>query len=627
MRVAVGCSSEIVGARISALRRIPKAIFQIIPTCAVIAAIFLCPTHAAAEAEARLALVIGNSAYAPSPLKNPRNDAELVARSLVSVGFEVTTLLDADRPRIKSAIASFSQKLRTTESIGLFYFAGHGVQLDGENYLIPAGAAIATNDDVRQFGIDLEAVLRDMARAPGRLNIAIVDACRDNPLAATSTALSRGLAPVTAPSGTFIAYATAPGNVALDGTGANSPYSAALAAAIPATGIPLEEVFRRTRRKVLEETAGQQTPWEHSSITTEFFFRPKSAAPEISQRPGESNESFPQDRIVEVRAWDQIKDRNDAALLKAHLEKFPGGLFSELAAYKIAQIQDRANHTPWSWIMTGGIEPIDGGAEAQRLYEDALKRDATAASPDEFAAAAELFKQSAELRLPAAMYSFGRAFDRGRGVPKNMAEAQSWYSRAADKNHPAAMAALGNMFEYGEGVEKNLAEALRLYQLAANAGDAHARAALGFLYAEGKGVARDQTAARRHYQAAASIGLLRAKFNLALMLMRGEGGPRDLATAVMLLNEAASQGHSGALRELAYLYDEGRGVAKSAPRAAEHLLLAYKSGEKDAISEVMIRSESWSYGTRREVQRQLKAQGLYNGFIHGIFDRRTATPC
>jgi hypothetical protein len=100
---------------------------------------------------------------------------------------------------------------------------------------------------------------------------------------------------------------------------------------------------------------------------------------------------------------------------------------------------------------------------------------------------------------------------------------------------------------------------------------------------------------------AADKGLVRAKFNLALMLMRGEGGGRDLATAVTLLNEAASKRHAGALRELAYLYDEGRGVAKSPQRAAEHLLLAYKSGEKDAISDIMIRSESWSFATRREI--------------------------
>lgn len=597
---------------------LPRAVFAAL----VFGSLFLAGRVAPAVAESRLALVIGNSAYATSALTNPKNDAELMARTLKLVGFDVVKLIDADQAAMKRAVLDFGRRLRASDAVGLFYYAGHGVQVDGENFLIPIGADIKDAEEVALAGVSLTELLKTMERASSRLNIAILDACRDNPFQSTTRSATRGLAPVRAPTGTLIAYATGPGEVAQDGSAANSPYSGALAAEIPAIGISLDEVFRRTRRKVLEVTGKKQTPWEHSSLTGEFFFRPKSAEPEASMRPGEGAYGMTHARLSEIREWEQIKESSDIAVLRAHTERYPEGVFRELAALKISRLENPPS--PWSWVFSSDSRSARL-AEAEPLYEQAVKLDSRASGDVALSEATALYGRAAELQLPAAMYQYARAHDHGRGVKKDLAEAARWYRLAADADHAGAMASLGTMYEFGEGVERDLAAALRLYRLAADAGDPHGMTSLGYLFATGKGVARDSAQARRWYANAAERGNARAMYNLALMAMRGEGGARDVPDAVRLLKVATDKGHAGAMRELAFLYDEGHGVEKNAQQAATWLLASYKAGNKDARLDVRLKSLAWSFATRREIQRQLTSQGLYAGRVHGIFDRPTRT--
>lgn len=573
-----------------------------------------------AGAESRFALVIGNSGYAGNVLANPASDAELMARTLGGVGFQVTKLIDADQAAMKKAILDFGRRLRGSDSVGLFYYAGHAVEVGGENYLIPIGTDIKDEEEVGIAALNLSELLKTMERASSRINIAILDSCRDNPFATSTRSLSGGLAPVTAPTGTLIAYATAPRQVAYDGDKGNSPYAAALAAAIPAEGIPIEEVFRRTRRKVLEATGNKQTPWEHSSLTGEFFFVPKSAAPETSQRSGEDRLAAV--RFKEIADWERIKDGKDADALRRHIATYPDGVFTELASLKLAKLQ--AKPAPWSWIVTSGLSGGGTRGQSESLYERALKLETgVGAAPEALAEAFKLYREAADLGLPAAMHNLARMYDKGRGTPRNLAEAAVWYRRAADNDHAAAMSALGTMHEFGEGVERDLVEALRLYRLAADKGDPHALTSLGYMYAQGKGVARDRAEARRLYQIAAEKGHTRAMFNLALMHLKGEGGAIDNVEAVRWLKSAADLGHTGAMRELAFLYDEGRGVARDPRTAADYLLAAYKAGHKEARSDVMVRPLAWSAATRQEIQRRLAVQGLYSGKANGIFDLRT----
>lgn len=575
-----------------------------------------------ARAEERIALVVGNSGYLKGPLANPKNDAELMAKALKTVGFAVTKLIDADQKALRKAIVEFGRRLRTGEAVGLFYYAGHAVQVDGDNFLVPVGADITAEEEVAVEGLNLGEVLKTMERSSSRVNIVILDACRNNPFDAMNRSGGGGLTTVSAPAGTLIAFATAPGQVATDGEGANSPYSAALAQSLLVPGIALEEVFRRTRRQVLTQTVNRQTPWEHSSLTVEFFFRPKTAEPESSTRPAEIG-GLPDRQVEEIKAWEAIKTTQDAELLRKHIAQYPSGLFVELARLRIDQIKNREKDggTVAGWL--GGLLGTQrGDPEAERLLEEGLKLEAKG-TPEALSEAFKRYKTAAERGLPAAMFQLARAYDKGRGVERSLMEAAGWYQKSSALGHPPAMAALGTLYEFAEGVPVDLAEALRLYRLAAEAGDNQGMASLGYLYQQGKGVSRDPVLARQWYVKAAERGNARAMYNLALMHTRGDGGARDFNEAVRLLSAAIDKGHVGAHRELAFLYDEGRGVKRDAAAAARHLLTAFKAGHRDARSDLLARPEAWSAATRKEIQKQLAASGHYKGRITGYFDPPT----
>ncbi len=226
------------------------------------------------QPDGRTALVIGNASYALGALRNPVNDAEAMAKTLGSLSFDVTLRENLDQKQMKAAIQSFGEKLKNRGGVGLFYFAGHGVQLNGHNYLIPVDASIQNQSQVEYEAVDMGEVLNQMDWAKNRMNIVIIDACRDNPFAQSFRSLSLGLASVLAPTGTLIAYSTAPGSVANDGTGQNGLYTGALIKAMVQPGLQLEDVFKRVRLAVSQATEGKQVPWESSSLIGDFYFIP-----------------------------------------------------------------------------------------------------------------------------------------------------------------------------------------------------------------------------------------------------------------------------------------------------------------------------------------------------------------
>jgi uncharacterized caspase-like protein len=191
----------------------------------ILTAVVLAAGAGSALAEARIALVIGNSEYAQSPLANPVNDARLMTAALRAQGFEVIERLDVGQIDMKLAVTDFAKRLEAAgrDAVGLFYYAGHGVQVGGENYLVPVGAPIENESHVDIYAVGASAILASIAFAGNRLNIVILDACRNNPYARSFRSPVRGLAVMRARTGTLIAYATAPGQVALDGEGDNSP--------------------------------------------------------------------------------------------------------------------------------------------------------------------------------------------------------------------------------------------------------------------------------------------------------------------------------------------------------------------------------------------------------------------
>jgi hypothetical protein len=228
-------------------------------------------SDAAGPAEARLALVIGNAAYAEGRLRNPVNDARAVARTLRTLGFEVIVRENASYQDMRRAIGEFGDRLRQS-GVGLFYYAGHGMQVNGRNFMIPLGARIRSERMMESEALDVATVLGEMDAAKTRLNIVILDACRDNPFARSFRSSAQGLAPIDAPTGTLIAYATGPGRVARDGEGDQGLYTGELVKAMTVPGLRIEDVFKQVRLAVAQRTREEQVPWESSSLVGDFRF-------------------------------------------------------------------------------------------------------------------------------------------------------------------------------------------------------------------------------------------------------------------------------------------------------------------------------------------------------------------
>jgi hypothetical protein len=223
----------------------------------------------------RLALVIGNASYTEGPLRNPVNDSRLIADTLRKVGFEVLEYENMSQREMKRAIRTFGDKLDglSEDAVGLVYYSGHGIQADNTNYLIPVDAKISSEADLDIEAVSANSILKQMEFARNGLNIVILDACRTNPYGRSFRSASKGLARMDAPVGSIVAYATSPGNVAYDGAGNNSPYTKALAEAMLEEGLKIEELLKRVRISVAEDTNNKQIPWESSSLIGDFSFQ------------------------------------------------------------------------------------------------------------------------------------------------------------------------------------------------------------------------------------------------------------------------------------------------------------------------------------------------------------------
>ncbi len=225
----------------------------------------------------KVALTIGNGTYPGSPLKNPVNDARAMGSALRNGGFEVTTKLDAPRSEIVAAVQAYTQALAERQAVGVFYFAGHGLQLAWRNYMVPVDARLSEVADIQTQCVELGELMAGLTKARNPLNIIILDACRDNPFGSLAGANQKGLSQMDAPLGTLLAYATAPGNVASDGEGANGLYTENLLREIAVPEAKVEDVFKRVRLQVRRSTSGRQIPWESTSLEEDFYFVPSLA--------------------------------------------------------------------------------------------------------------------------------------------------------------------------------------------------------------------------------------------------------------------------------------------------------------------------------------------------------------
>jgi len=291
-----------------------------------------------AFAEKRVALVIGNSAYDNvTRLDNPRNDARLIASTLAGLGFTLVgggAQLDLDKNKLEAAIQAFSKALPGAD-VGMFYYAGHGVQVRGSNYLVPVNANPTREADVDFQMVDVALVLRQMEDSGTKLNLVILDACRNNPFGNRGLrSTSNGLAQIQVPEGTLISYATQPGSVAQDGDSGNSPYSRALAEIIKKPGLGIFDAFNQVGVLVKRTTGGSQQPWVSSSpIDGNFYFSGAPGGPALT-----APASAAPDPCAQAKAhWEAANAIGTVAAYQDHLRLFPNCTFAGLAKARIEE--------------------------------------------------------------------------------------------------------------------------------------------------------------------------------------------------------------------------------------------------------------------------------------------------
>ena len=567
-----------------------------------------------ASGEKRYALVVGNGRYVSSPLKNPVNDAQAMAATLRSFGFEVVIRENASYKDMRRAIIEFGNRLRDS-GVGVFYYAGHGLQVNGHNYMVPVDAVIQGDSEVAVEAVDVDYVLSRMETARNRLNIVILDACRDDPYSRSFRSPAQGLASIDAPIGTLIAYATAPGKVAkdADGEGPNGLYTSELLKAMKVPGLKIEDVFKQVRKAVSQKTKGQQVPWEASSLTGDFSFTvppggPSTASralvtprPEMPEEPQRTVRSDPQSDLL-GRAKQHIRSsswalalpllqeaaRNGSAEAMWHLGNFYG--------YGLGVPRDQAEAVRWylkgseggnasamrdlGFMYQSGLGVTKDYAEALRWYRKGAAAGNNVAmndlavmylngwgvAKDEVEALGWL-RKSAGAGNAIAMRNVALTFHNGWGVAKDEAEAVRWFQKGADAGDSEAARNLGLQYQNGWGVAQDYAEAARWARKSADAGNVEAMNDVGLAYASGRGVARNEAEAARWYRKAADGGNDLAMYNLGMLYLNGSGVAKDEGEAVLWFRKGAEAGNDTAMNDLGVMYATGRGVAKDEAEA------------------------------------------------------------
>ncbi|MGH6708754.1 MAG: caspase family protein [Bradyrhizobium sp.] len=339
-------------------------------------------TAGAASAEKRVAFVVGNGTYKNvAALPNPSIDAKAMASALRNVGFEVVEGSNLTRDKMTEKLLDFGKKAQGAD-VAVFFYAGHGIAIGGTNYLLPIDADIKSEMDVKLgAAINIDLTL-DQTMSDAKVKLVLLDACRDNPFAAKiksnapstrSVSVQTGLAEMKSGEGTLIAFATGPGQTALDGKeGSNSPFTRALLANLTQPGVELQQAMTKVRAQVQEETNKGQLPWGNTNLTGAVYLNgapapaaPGSAPVAVAVAPGSD---------VELEFWRSIKDSNKPEELNAYLSSYPNGKFKSLALARIASLESNPSATA-TRNLTAGVDPATFKDEADQTTEDQIGLD------------------------------------------------------------------------------------------------------------------------------------------------------------------------------------------------------------------------------------------------------------
>jgi pyruvate/2-oxoglutarate dehydrogenase complex dihydrolipoamide acyltransferase (E2) component len=333
----------------------------------------------------RVALVIGNAAYKDAPLTNPVNDARAIVLALQESGFSVIARENIDQRAMLAVLREFGDRLRGGGT-GLFYYAGHGMQIKGRNYLIPVGANIDREDEVAYSAVDAQAVLDKMEAAGNVANIMILDACRNNPFTRSMRSGQAGLAQMDAPVGTLLAYATSPGAVASDGGGANGLYTQHLLTAIRQPGSKVEDVFKQVRANVRRDSQGKQVPWESTSLEGDFYFK---GGPLATTPVDPAQEA-------ELALWNAVKDSKVPIELRVYLNRYPIGKFATVALARLDQLQRTATEQASAEASRKAAAERATAEASQKAAAERARAEASQKSAAERVAAEAKQKAAAE---------------------------------------------------------------------------------------------------------------------------------------------------------------------------------------------------------------------------------------
>lgn len=446
--------------------------------------------HAPSSASAadRIALVIGNNKYVHgAPLSNAVNDATSVSTELKKLGFSTLLETDARHEDMDRKLAAFRKSAEKAQ-IALFFYAGHALEIQGQNYLVPIDAVVAEQWQIKHKTVSLEEVLDAMNASKARVKILVLDACRDNPLGRDwRRGVPKGLAVAQIPDETILVFATSPGRVALDGRDqSNSPFTTAFVRYLGDQNLDFDEIFKRTGRAVIESTAGEQRPWMSSNLLSDIFLgkhKPlKLPPPPVEDKPRELTRK---DQFKE--AFRRSKASNSFDGWRSFLDTYASHQF---AAKDDGQEMLASAHNQLGFFYYYG----DRGARTNR------KR------------AVKHFRFAANVGVADSQTMLGYMYNNALGgLPQNTKEASKLYLAAAKQGDATAQNNIGYNFDVGRGVAQNDIEAVRWYRASAEQGFGRAQFHLGLMYANGRGVPRNNREAQKWFRKSARNGYEKAE--------------------------------------------------------------------------------------------------------------------
>jgi TPR repeat protein len=540
--------------------------------------------------------LIGNDSYSGRPLVNAVNDVNALKPVLESAGFKVSVVTNATLRTLDESIDRFTSSVHSGDT-ALFFYSGHGMQIEDQNYLIPVDFAARTATDAKYGSYPIGRLIGNLESAGAALQIIVLDACRDNPFKGLRGG-GGGLGAMNAAAGTYIAYAAAPGQTASDNPDArNGLFTGELVSVLRQPGLTIDQVFNQVRARVRQKSGNQQVPWSNSSVIGEDFYFIGSARP-VPERPTNSREA------ICAEAWNILKDSDQKALLDKFLadhgaceEAALARLRMEKMASDCARAWDAVKNSTQTAALDRFAADRASCAEAplarQRSQELATtrvsdrgkerERALQAVQVGDYPTAVKLLTPLAEKGDQTARARLGELYLYGRGVPNDPAHAAGLIRPAAAAGETRAMALLSIMFRVGSGVEKNPAESFKWARLSADKGDTFGFAQLGSAYAQGVGVPKDEAEGVKWYRKSAELGDPTGMNLLGIAYVRGMGGlDKDDAEALQWYRKAADLGLPAALSNVGSVYREGRGVPKDGAEAVKWYRKAVDLGEGQA---------------------------------------------